>query len=544
MDRRELDLCFSGFVNYLDKQIEEVKMFNKAKGELYKIYPDKDSEPNVEDLADWKRTFGLVFDLPEDGAIEDNIQILLDKIEPGITREETDIIVDSIKSSLDRKFPVVVDEMECVMKTYEPFMQGEPLKINDEIVVYLLQGCHIDNYPPTVRSSCNAQLIEVPLTDGSKVVLSTDNNKLSIYDTKSNQTFITVAKNGFDEITKGDPFSIFDPAIVIEALSRLAGDAAQDYGKVAKELGEKLSNMMEHYQKYPYKSNVPSRKLQEEFLQNQTKSNIASLLSDYGRKLSTGFSIAQSVSTALGNKDKIRTDANQDYNNIMKRLELCNLGQYKDDIESAILNDHRKIADEEILTSLWIGASDALTSFIIEDGSYFVGGVVGGVAGGVVSGYINGLAGETAYSWASGKHLSRMREINELPLWKECDRNPDNEEDSPDANSNDQQDPSGYVYEAVTSNRLPGVTASIYKKEVTTDMYGDKSETAVFWDAERYMQQNPQTTDDMGKYGWDVPQGEWQVRFSKPGYEPEETEWLPVPPPQLDVNIVLESVVL
>lgn len=114
---------------------------------------------------------------------------------------------------------------------------------------------------------------------------------------------------------------------------------------------------------------------------------------------------------------------------------------------------------------------------------------------------------------------------------------PEEEEDSPDANSNDQQDPSGYVYEAVTSNRLPGVAASIYKKEVTTDMYGDKTETAVFWDAERYMQQNPQTTDDMGKYGWDVPQGEWQVRFSKPGYEPEETAWLPVPPPQLDVNI-------
>ena len=120
---------------------------------------------------------------------------------------------------------------------------------------------------------------------------------------------------------------------------------------------------------------------------------------------------------------------------------------------------------------------------------------------------------------------------------------PDEEEESPDANGNDQQDPSGYVYEAVTSNRLPGVTASIYQKVIAYDMYGDPTETPEFWNAEKYMQVNPQTTDDMGKYGWDVPQGEWQVRFTKPGYEPVSTEWLPVPPPQLDVNVGMKHAV-
>lgn len=98
-------------------------------------------------------------------------------------------------------------------------------------------------------------------------------------------------------------------------------------------------------------------------------------------------------------------------------------------------------------------------------------------------------------------------------------------------------DPSGYVYEAVPSNRLQGVTATIYYKETVEDMWGQPSEQEVMWDAEEYAQRNPLFTDENGMYQWDVPQGLWQVRFAKQGYEPARSEWLPVPPPQLDVNI-------
>lgn len=98
-------------------------------------------------------------------------------------------------------------------------------------------------------------------------------------------------------------------------------------------------------------------------------------------------------------------------------------------------------------------------------------------------------------------------------------------------------DPSGYVYEAVPSNRLSGVMATIYYKELAEDMYGDVSEKVIKWDAEAYAQSNPLFTDADGMYQWDVPQGEWQVRFEKEGYDVATTEWLPVPPPQLDVNI-------
>lgn len=98
-------------------------------------------------------------------------------------------------------------------------------------------------------------------------------------------------------------------------------------------------------------------------------------------------------------------------------------------------------------------------------------------------------------------------------------------------------DPSGYVYEGVSSNRLQGVTATCYYKETVEDMYGDLHENVVLWNAEDYAQQNPLFTDENGMYQWDVPQGLWQVRFEKDGYQPAQSEWLPVPPPQMDVNI-------
>ena len=98
-------------------------------------------------------------------------------------------------------------------------------------------------------------------------------------------------------------------------------------------------------------------------------------------------------------------------------------------------------------------------------------------------------------------------------------------------------DPSGYVYEAVPDNRVEGVQATIYYKETTEDMYGDLHEDVVLWNAEEYAQKNPLFTDENGMYRWDVPQGLWQVKFEKDGYVTAYSEWLPVPPPQLDVNI-------
>ncbi len=92
-------------------------------------------------------------------------------------------------------------------------------------------------------------------------------------------------------------------------------------------------------------------------------------------------------------------------------------------------------------------------------------------------------------------------------------------------------DPSGFTYEAVASNRLSGVKTTIYYKN-------EKGEITQ-WKAEEYGQQNPLLTDSQGKYRWDVPEGEWQVKYEKDGYETNYSDWLPVPPPQMDVNVGL-----
>ena len=96
-------------------------------------------------------------------------------------------------------------------------------------------------------------------------------------------------------------------------------------------------------------------------------------------------------------------------------------------------------------------------------------------------------------------------------------------------------DPSGYVYEAVPSNRLAGVTTTVYYSAVET---GDDP---VKWDAEDYDQKNPLITDFIGYYAWDVPFGWWQVVYEFEGYETTKSGWLPVPPPQLEVNIGMTS---
>jgi hypothetical protein len=89
----------------------------------------------------------------------------------------------------------------------------------------------------------------------------------------------------------------------------------------------------------------------------------------------------------------------------------------------------------------------------------------------------------------------------------------------------------------VENNRVEGVKATVYYKDTHENMFGEQVEEDVMWNAWDYDQENPQYTDAEGMYQWFVPQGLWQVRFEKEGYEPTQSEWLPVPPPQLEVNI-------
>lgn len=167
-----------------------------------------------------------------------------------------------------------------------------------------------------------------------------------------------------------------------------------------------------------------------------------------------------------------------------------------------------------------------------------------------------------AFNKQVDKSINRIRnKRNELECLKNCNEpgmQPCPDEDGEDGgdggnnggNDNDggdhksgqddddvQIDPSGFVYEAVESNRLQGVTATCFYKETVEDMYGDLHEQVVLWNAAEYAQENPLFTDENGMYRWDVPQGLWQVKFEKEGYQTTYSEWLPVPPPQLEVNV-------
>ncbi|MBD0383993.1 cadherin-like beta sandwich domain-containing protein [Paenibacillus sedimenti] len=95
-------------------------------------------------------------------------------------------------------------------------------------------------------------------------------------------------------------------------------------------------------------------------------------------------------------------------------------------------------------------------------------------------------------------------------------------------------DPSGYIYEAVPTNRLSGVKATVLYKDPVSQEW-------TVWDAGPYEQVNPHNTDDQGKYGWDVPEGKWKVVWEKEGYETKTSAELDVPPPHTEVNAGLVS---
>ena len=108
-------------------------------------------------------------------------------------------------------------------------------------------------------------------------------------------------------------------------------------------------------------------------------------------------------------------------------------------------------------------------------------------------------------------------------------------------------DPSGYVYDTDTGLRLEGVTTTVYCVQIS-DTDGDEfwaqpptangaEMEALKWNASECSQENPLITDAEGRYAWDVPEGWWRVKYEKEGYVTTWSDWLPVPPPQTEVNI-------
>ena len=96
-------------------------------------------------------------------------------------------------------------------------------------------------------------------------------------------------------------------------------------------------------------------------------------------------------------------------------------------------------------------------------------------------------------------------------------------------------DPSGYVFEGIESNRLDGVTVTLYRSDAASGA------DALQWNAAEFDQENPLTTDAQGQYLWMVPSGWYQVRYSLTGYNAEQSEWMAVPPIRTGVNQAMTS---
>lgn len=89
-------------------------------------------------------------------------------------------------------------------------------------------------------------------------------------------------------------------------------------------------------------------------------------------------------------------------------------------------------------------------------------------------------------------------------------------------------DPSGYIYDAYTNARLEGATVSCFVKQ---------GSQWVLWNAAQYDQTNPQVSDDEGRYGWDVPAGDYLVRAYRHCYADIASSEMHIPPPRTDVNL-------
>lgn len=244
---------------------------------------------------------------------------------------------------------------------------------------------------------------------------------------------------------------------------------------------------------------------------------------------------------SIGSDIRNGMDVNDEWNRLIDKIEKC------DDSDAYLLVDKAKKYKEWIKKRyVGKGITDVASTGI-------------GIAGAVASTATFGISllatgGSLIMSLAATHWEHEFKKTNMQNLhsvWSEYEKldcrdngDDDDDDDGGDHKSNNPSvegvhDPSGYVYEGVSSNRIEGVMASCYYKETVEDMYGDLHENIVLWDAEQYAQENPLFTDENGMYRWDVPQGLWQVKFEKEGYQTTYSEWLPVPPPQLEVNIAM-----
>ncbi|MET0525157.1 MAG: fibronectin type III domain-containing protein [Nocardioides sp.] len=223
-----------------------------------------------------------------------------------------------------------------------------------------------------------------------------------------------------------------------------------------------------------------------------------------------GVTTLDSLLSAIGAGDK--------YDNLSKVIDAaggCSPGK-----ASAYTDRARNIALAAAAGDIG-GALFSVGSLVLGPATFGLGTVALGVLG---------WALDKAIGYAIDQATESLK--NDIKNDDDCKDDEEDDDDLPDPVADPVwiYDPSGYVYEGARSVRVPGVTATLLTAPTADGPWS-------VWDAGWFGQTNPQTTDDAGRYGWDVPEGWWKVAFTKDGYQPASSRVLRVLPPHLDVDV-------
>ena len=100
-------------------------------------------------------------------------------------------------------------------------------------------------------------------------------------------------------------------------------------------------------------------------------------------------------------------------------------------------------------------------------------------------------------------------------------------------------DPAGYIYDVDTGNRIAGASVWLQRPDssgdwenVTTGENPPISQPDI----------NPLTSDQYGMYQWDVLNGSYRVHVEAPGYEPNNSIVVSIPPPVTDLHVGLHHI--
>lgn len=102
-------------------------------------------------------------------------------------------------------------------------------------------------------------------------------------------------------------------------------------------------------------------------------------------------------------------------------------------------------------------------------------------------------------------------------------------------------DPAGYIYDVATGERIEGATVWLQRPDGT----GDWENVPTGEDPPIAQPDvNPQITGPDGQYQWDVLEGSYRVHVEAPGYYPEDSIVVSIPPPVTDLHIGLTNIPL